>query len=655
MKKLISLLLTVTMLVSLLVVFENTEDKKAKNDDKKDKSDVYADEDDSLGEYYHYPDGNNRMIGYLAVSLNKDFDSYKKTCKDMENEGYYTYEKSDDDKNGKNFWSVHCKFTEDANEAIRDIKVFIGKKDEHPDTITENDLVYYLVGKAPASCNEGDGSGVVSLAKESSSYYAYMYVCRDAKYGPPITSIRVKDSDNSYEDNPNLFNKDNIVTTTSNSYCEGNEIVNFNQGSDSDYKYMSYKSDNYNIIKSKDLRKQLEQSKEFKNNLFVKKYYEDAKRCVDKLDDAHIVDTYSQADINALYKELKLATAHAKIGWGKSYEKAYKTEVGDCKNHKYIGYIATYGEDKKPKDNSKYIPLKMNFDSDADNNRFCIGYSYTNNIKEAIRNIKFYVSEKNNKKDVLFETVNGKQCKFYLVGKYPATISEKKSSNKDKEKEYSDSKILSQEDADGYIDLGKESGSDDKKLHIYMYVSKDINSGAPITDITAFSSKSMIIVDEDSNQKELSYAKTFKISDKIKDDVLNVERNEYNKSVYLAYRGLQNVDSSKLRETLEKASKLLKKENAYSKISRDGLEKACEEALRVIISLDSYSATPASQDYINSLVDKIEYHISVLEPPSFASIFASGYFIYLCIFVLLVIVAIIIMIKKGKIKVRYNK
>jgi len=655
MKKLISLMLTVTFLVSLLVVFQNTEDKKAKTDDKK--SDVSNDDKKNRGEYYHYPDGNNKMIGYLAVSLNNDLESYKKTCKDMEKEDYYTYNKSDISDSSKNFTDVFCKYTDDASMAIRDVKVFIGKENVHPDTITEDNYVYYLVGKAPASCKDGDGSGVVSLTKAGSKYYSYLYVCRDASFGPPITSIRVKDSDSSYEDNPNLFRKGSVVTTTSNSYCQSSKPANFYQGTDGSFKYMSYKCDNYSLIKSEELREQLEQSEKYKNDTFVKRYYDNAKKCIETLDDARIVDNYSQADVNALKKELRLATAFAKVGWGVSYEKAYKSEVGNCKNNKYIGYIATFSNGNKPKDDSTYIPLKMNFDSNADNNRFCIGYSYTNNIREAIRNIKFYVSDKNKKKDVLFETINGKQCKFYLVGNFPATLSEyAKTSNADNDtkKEYIDSKNLLHEDTDEYVDLGK-SDSDDKKIHMYMYVSKDINAGAPITDLRGFSSKSMVIVDDDLSVKDLSYVKTFKISDGIKDGIQNMESNPYNNAVYLAYRSLANVDSTKLRTALEEGSKLLKKENAYSEHSRAGLERACRQALEVVISLDSTSTTEVSQKYMDSLAEKIEYHISVLEPPSFASLFTSGYLLYLLIIVLIAIITIFIMIKKGKIKTRRYK
>lgn len=664
MKKLISSLLTVLFVFSILIAFQGTEDKSVatnekkdvvandkdvssktsvdkkdskqnvlndtdKNDKKKDgydkkdnKSDVAAD-DNEMGEYFHYPCDNKSMIGNILVVYNQDKKSYESIVNDMKKAGYSQVRGS---QFSKDSWNVYAKNTTDAKDAIRDIKVYIDKKDNHPSSISQDEYTYYLVDSTPVIKKNSGNGGIVNKVKKD-EYHAYFYVCKDKSFGPPITSIVVKDSDKSFDKKSNMFGKGKVVNCTENSYCKCSKPANLFEGFGGKYRYMSYVSNNYMRLDSKNLRAQIKESAKYKKNSFVKSFYDKAKRCIKKLDESSIVEDYTQNDINSIKSQLEYATNYAKNGWGISLKQAYNMEVGASDN-RYIGYLAITDGGKQALKKRNYIPLDLKLDSNTGEKKYDIGYTYTRDINKAIRNIKLFITKGDKQSDVLYETVNGKECKFYLVGNYPAT--------------------LSQDDEDECIDLYKGR---DEKMHVYMYVSKDVNAGAPITDIASFHSKTMVIVDEATKEKTFSYIKTFKFSDGQKGEVVSLDPNEYNNPVYVGYRSLTNIDSARLRKALQRAANCLKKEHAYTRVSYDGLKEAGQKALKVVISLNTTGETSVSQKEIDRMVKRLEYNIDALEMASIASIFTNGYFIATVISSLIVIIAcVVILRKKGIIK-----
>lgn len=193
---------------------------------------------------YYYPSNTEQMsyfaVGYSA-SLTKSMNKAKKVVTDQ---GYSAWGKDLNDGAGGAYIALgFMRTTGDMSKTVRDVRFYVGGS--APDTYTYNGCVYEKVGSSAtsASASGKTGDGPVNLNHNAGGSELYMYITRDPKAGPPITSADVTE--------------DIKWTTSCYLNTDQGSYADLNKGAGGDYIRFNYQSSITTTVNSLPLRESM--------------------------------------------------------------------------------------------------------------------------------------------------------------------------------------------------------------------------------------------------------------------------------------------------------------------------------------------------------------------------------------------------------------
>lgn len=217
-----------------------------------------------------------------------------------------------------------------------------------------------------------------------------------------------------------------------------------------------------------------------------------------------------------------------------------------------------------------YNPWDQDFNDGCGTNSDYIagGWRYSTDITQAIRDVKFWVSDSGNPSQYYDLTVNGRNVRYYLVGgNYEPTY-------------VSDG---------GVVDLNGGAGGS----YIYAYITRDPAAGPPITYIKV-----------NTNGADSGYWSCTSLQSPSSRIDLNKGAGGDDIFMHLTSTAT-TVSSANLRSVYNLAVNMVANKSNYTVDSARALETAYNEAKPIIESLDSNAASIKSQTEINNLYNAL--------------------------------------------------
>lgn len=228
--------------------------------------------------------------------------------------------------------------------------------------------------------------------------------------------------------------------------------------------------------------------------------------------------------------------------------------------------------------NAGYNPWDKDFNDGCGTNSDYIagGWRYTTDISRAIRDVKFWVSDGDNKTQYYDLTVNGRNVRYYLVGGdyEPTYVSD-----------------------GGVVDLNGGAGG----KYIYTYITRDPAAGPPITYIKV-----------NTNGADSGYWSCTSVQSTGSRADLNSGAGGDDIFMHLTSSATA-VNSASLRSGFSVASKIIANKSNYTVDSYRVFEAAYNNAKPIVDSLDRYGASVENQTGINNLSNALNSAIGNLE------------------------------------------
>lgn len=278
-----------------------------------------------------------------------------------------------------------------------------------------------------------------------------------------------------------------------------------------------------------------------------------------------------------------------------SADKAFEKEYYCSSENDFVSYLATAQKSKNPLYSNSimerltkelltdqgYTPVDKNMNDGSGGSFIYAGYQMSENIKDAARCIMAYSGSSDNAEPVKYQNINGYDCAFYLVGKFPASDIDGAVS--------------------GVVNLNKGVGGN----YIYLYVSKDPHAGTPITGFTWSASSTM--------DGWIPVCGTSDSSDDV-NSAANMNCLADGENILLFYNSnAEEIESDELRHCYSLAKDYLDNSGIYTDESIAELIKACADSNRCLDDLNCCGASTYSQDEIDGFAIAIQLAINSLE------------------------------------------
>ena len=255
-----------------------------------------------------------------------------------------------------------------------------------------------------------------------------------------------------------------------------------------------------------------------------------------------------------------------------SYAKKHEKEYYYAEGTEFIIYVATaYGSSanggQTPLTNKKYTIVEDGKGNKVDLNKGCkdskyiyLGYQKSKNDPEnSIKDLRIAT----NKSDPAIGAVDNytspkNNCQYTILGKNPSSKADK--------------------DGDGVVDLNKGAGK--KTDTLYYFATKDINAGDPIISIES---------DMEGAESRDGFDTAKYLNVNIFDEKADANRGASRPKIYTFLKRLPQVDTTKLRETMETAATAISN-TAFIEESKASLKSALAQAEKITTAYDNYRA-----------------------------------------------------------------
>ena len=255
-----------------------------------------------------------------------------------------------------------------------------------------------------------------------------------------------------------------------------------------------------------------------------------------------------------------------------SYAKKHEKEYYYAEGTEFIIYVATaWGSSanggQTPLTNKKYTIVEDGKGNKVDLNKGCkdsnyiyLGYQKSKNDPEnSIKDLRIAT----NKSDPAIGAVSNytspkNNCQYTILGKYPSSKAD--------------------DDGDGVVDLNKKAGK--KTDTLYYFATKDINAGDPIISIES---------DMEGAESRDGFDTAKYLNVNIFDEKADANRGASKPKIYTFLKRLPQVDTTKLRETMETADEAIASKT-FTTDSKVKVNEALTAAKKITDSYDNYRA-----------------------------------------------------------------
>ena len=199
---------------------------------------------------YYYPSSTTQLSYFAVAYKTKGTSQWKKAKKILTDAGYSVWDKDVNDGAGGAYIAVgYMTALNDMALTVRDVRLYLGSNP--PDTYTYNGCIYEKVGSAntTASCPGKLCDGAVNLNHRAGGKELYIYITRDPKAGPPITSGDI-----------NTDSSKSGWTTTCYLNQDQTSAADFNKDAGGDYIYYHYFSSITSTVNSLPLRESMREA-----------------------------------------------------------------------------------------------------------------------------------------------------------------------------------------------------------------------------------------------------------------------------------------------------------------------------------------------------------------------------------------------------------